>query len=264
MISIIIPTLGTREMELSRLLSSLIKQTYSDLEVIIVSQDNHHIVDKLIKNIPLSVQHVQLEKKGLSFARNQALAYVTGNILTYSDDDCWYLPNSFENVHQFFQEHQADVVTYQIFDPDVKEFYKEYPKSFQYQVRKRDLFRKSSIELFINLRSVRKKDLQFNEKFGLGARYPSGEENIFLYNLSRLKYQISYVPNIIVYHEKPTIESRLSEQMFLSKGPLFKTIYNSPIGFVLLTFLFIKKAKYLKQPVSSYKNAVRELLSYRL
>lgn len=108
-----------------------------------------------------------------------------------------------------------------------------------------------------------KEEVYFNEDFGLGATYPSGEENIFLYRMSRSNYLISYVPKVIVNHLKPTLQSRLNYQMFISKGPLLKTIYNTPIGIVLLSGLFLKKAKHLDQPLLFYRDALKELYSYK-
>lgn len=39
-ISVLVPTLGTREKEIRRLLETLEKQSYKDFEIIFVTQDN--------------------------------------------------------------------------------------------------------------------------------------------------------------------------------------------------------------------------------
>ena len=47
-ISVLVPTLGTREKEIRRLLETLEKQSYKDFEIIFVTQDNHEILKDII------------------------------------------------------------------------------------------------------------------------------------------------------------------------------------------------------------------------
>jgi glycosyltransferase involved in cell wall biosynthesis len=262
-VSVIIPTLGKRQMELSRLFNSLAEQTCSDFEAIIISQDHHDAVSRLLEHVPFSFQHIKINKLGLSHARNIGISYIQNSIVTFSDDDCWYHPNAFQEVVDYFTANESDIVCYQIYDPDSKEYYKDYLESYQSQIRRRDLFRKSSIEFFIHLRNVDRRLVAFDEDFGLGAKYPSGEENLFLFKMYQQGYKISYVPKVVVYHAKPLIQSRLTYKTFISKGPLFKRMYNTPIAMTLLTGLFLKKLRYLEQPFRFYKEAVKELLSYQ-
>lgn len=256
MLSIIIPTLGTREQELSRLFESLESQTSKNFEVIVVSQDQHEKVAELLAPNSFSYQHVRLTKRGLSYARNQGIQAIKGRYVTFSDDDCWYPSDAVERVEGFFSQHNAQVVCFQIYDPTTNQSYKAYPTTEAEQLRSRDLFRKSSIEIFVDTETVDRKYICFNEDFGLGAKHPSGEENIFLFGLHRAGYQISYVPHVIVYHLKPTQASRLDERTMVSKGALFAALYNKPMDLILLTALFAKKIRHLKRPFRTYVKAV--------
>lgn len=263
MISVIIPTMGTRKTELTRLLQSLDKQTMKDFEVIIVSQKNYEIVDEIIQPYSYKINHIKIQKTGLSHARNVGIAHVKGSIVTFSDDDCWYKEDCFENVKQYFATHNVDIACFQIYDPIRNEYYKNYPTEANAKLNEREIFKKSSIEIFVNLESINRDLVRFDEQFGLGGIYPSGEENIFLHTLVKAGYTISYEPKIVVYHEKPEIETRLNLQAFKSKGPLFKRLYNTPVGLVLLTLLFLKKFKHLEQPFKYYMSAVKELFKYK-
>ncbi|MCM3727693.1 glycosyltransferase family 2 protein [Neobacillus cucumis] len=266
-LSIIIPTLGTREKELVRLLESLKNQTYKNLQIIVVSQDNHSMVERNIEpfNDNLFIKHVKLSQKGLSKARNAAIPFITGDIVTFSDDDCWYPDNAFESVINVFQENhsKSDVICFQIFDPNLNQYYKMYSDFSNEKLNFRQIFQKSSIEIFIRLDRIKTEDLVFNEEFGLGAKYPSGEENILLSQLLRKEYTISYINQVIVYHAKPSKESRLNLKAFQSKGPLFKEIFGPYIGFLMLTALFVKKFKELDRPLNFYYSAIKEQLNYR-
>ncbi|TSB48371.1 glycosyltransferase family 2 protein [Alkalicoccobacillus porphyridii] len=257
MLSIIIPTLGQRVEEFRRLCKSLEEQTNQSFEVIVTSQDHHKKVGELLQTFSFSYQHVTLHRRGLSYARNEGLKMIKGDYVTFSDDDCWYPSDMVERVERFFLDHQKPVVCFQIYDPISQQSYKNYPLQKKDSVSTKDLFRKSSIEIFVHVTNVDKRYLRFDERFGLGAEHPSGEENIFLVGLKRAGYEISYIPVPIVYHLKPTHESRLAEKTMISKGALFAVLYNKPIDMLMLTVLFAKKIPHLKRPFSTYIKAVR-------
>ncbi len=259
MLTIIIPTLGERKQEFNRLLSSLETQTMPALELIIVSQNHHELVSEWLTPITISYRHIRLQEKGLSKARNAALPYVNGDLVTFSDDDCWYPNHAVATVHKYLKN-DSDGCCFQIFDPEMNETYKNYPKKPSSTVNGRMLFRKSSIELFFKTEAIA--SLRFHESFGLGSHYPSGEENLFLQQFTTGKKRLAYYPETIVYHQKPTKQSRLSEKQLISKGPLFKAMYNTPIGLLFLTALFIKKSSSIEQPIHSYTKAIKALLSF--
>lgn len=258
MLSIVVPTLGQREEAFKRLLASLHEQTNTSFELIVVSQDNHADVNFWLKDHPFQTNHIKMSEKGLSKARNKAWSFIQGDLVTFSDDDCWYPKHAVASVHECLAN-GSDGFCFQIYDPHLNESYKNYPRTGSTEVKGRMLFRKSSIELFFRSDSI--KSLRFHEAFGLGGRYPSGEENLFIKQFINSGKQLSYYPEVIVYHEKPTQQSRLSESQLISKGPLFKEMYNAPFAFLLLSALFLKKAKDIKNPAKSYTKAVKALIN---
>jgi glycosyltransferase involved in cell wall biosynthesis len=263
MISLILPTLGTREKELARLFDSLEKQDNQDFEVIIISQDNHRKVDELLKNVKFNFVHIPINQRGLSLARNTGIPYAKGDIITFSDDDCWYPENAFTTVQRTFQQYNCDVACFQIYDPNTEQYYKNYLNHYEENVSFKNLFRKSSIEIFINTKNIDIHSLQFDEDFGLGAKYPSGEENIFLFDLKKRNAKISYFPTTVVFHAKPSLSSRLNRNAFIGKGPLFKRLYNTPVAIIILLLFFIKKFKYLEQPFSLLIQSIKEIFKYK-
>ena len=63
-ISVLVPTLGTREKEIRRLLETLEKQSYKDFEIIFVTQDNHEIVKDIIyKYSNLDIKQIEMSEK---------------------------------------------------------------------------------------------------------------------------------------------------------------------------------------------------------
>ncbi|WP_191566695.1 glycosyltransferase family 2 protein [Metabacillus idriensis] len=264
MISVIIPTLGTRETELNRLFQSLSEQENQNFEAIVVTQDQHDKVHEILKPYHFPVKHVRLNRKGLSYSRNEGMKVVSGRIVTFSDDDCWYPPDAFKKAASFFEHHKNKAgVCFQIYDPVTNEYYKNYASEAKGTLTLRELFQRSSIEFFISLDQINKEDVLFDEDFGLGAKYVSGEENIFLSHLHKLGHSLAYENEVIVYHLKPSVDSRLNYKSFLSKGPLFKRIFNLPMGFIMLTALFVKKYKYLERPFPFYFAAIKEMVTYK-
>lgn len=262
MISIILPTLGNRPRELSRLLRSLEEQLYNDFELIIVSQDNHKIVENLLGKVSFNYRHIKIDIKGLSNARNIGLKYVNGNLITFSDDDCWYSKESFSFVENYFLYNNVDVVCFQIFDPFQNEYYKKYSTEFKENISKFEILKKSSIEMFINLSNVLKDKIFFNTDFGLGSKYNSGEENIMLMNLKKEGYKITYYPRIIVYHKKTRYMKNIDSTTCKGKGALFKTLFTPILGFILLILFLLKKINKIDNPIRSIYLAIKEFIHY--
>ncbi|HWJ80105.1 MAG TPA: glycosyltransferase family 2 protein [Niallia sp.] len=263
MLSLIVPTLGNRPKELRRLLDSLDNQTYKKFEVIIVSQDNFDKVDDILEEYNLCYQHIKTNQRGLSNARNIGLKYIVGSIVTFSDDDCWYPTNALGKISNDFESSNSSIICYQIEDPIKKQLYKSYPNKHMEKIGFRGVFNKSSIEIFLNLGKVAREDIVFDINFGLGTAYPSGEENIFLYDLFRKGYSIGYKPYIAVYHEKRSIDSRLNDSTFIGKGPMFRRMFNLPVAIVLIVLFYLKKKRNIKNGKSLMLRVIKETVKYR-
>ena len=244
-VSLLVPTLGEREAELRRLFDSLTKQSYLNMEVIVVSQDNHQIVDKLCAEYSdiLTVKHLKSDIKGLSLSRNIGLSEVTGEITVLSDDDCWYPSDAMSKIVSAFTEKpQTDVLLTQIYDPISDSPYKKYDAEPKKINRITDLLSRSSIELAFSKRD----DMEFDERFGLGARYVSGEENDFLVSCFRAGMNIFYKPEITVFHQKKTRQE--TDAQLNAKG----AFYAKNFGFL------ISNAVLLRDLLKKHQNNYRE------
>ncbi|WP_158541044.1 glycosyltransferase family 2 protein [Sporosarcina sp. BI001-red] len=262
MFSIILPTLGTRETELKRLLDSILDQQDVQLEIIIIAQGNFKKVRSLLNEYinRLTIQLIETNEKGLSKARNEGLHHVQNeSILVFTDDDCWYPPGIFKKIENKILS--SDISTFQIADPERNKLFKQYP---ELQSRHRSIFRSfkvSSIEIFINTKKVDKKDLMFDENFGLGAMYPSGEENNLLLDLMEAGYSITYYPEVVVYH--PTTEKAFSSDNLYVKGAFFRRNFNLLLSFFLGMAFFLKKLHLVDRKLDGFLALMRGTLSYR-
>ncbi|MBI9059639.1 MAG: glycosyltransferase family 2 protein [Labilibaculum sp.] len=208
-ISLILCTLGDRDQELKRLLSSLESQTYKNFELIIVSQINHNPVETALLNSKLTYKHIKINKKGLSLARNIGLQYVSGDFCSISDDDCWYPENGLMDVVETIKRNSlVKIFSFKIFDPISNCQYKDFYWNESKFLNKLTIGKVSSIELFFS-NEIINKGIRFDENFGLGAKFPSGEENIFLSDILKTKSNILFQPKFIVYHLKLSKEKKL-------------------------------------------------------
>jgi glycosyltransferase involved in cell wall biosynthesis len=105
--SLIAPTFG-RTAELSELLASIVNQNRSDIEIIIVDQNEDARILPLLEALPvdLAVLHLRLKEKNVSAARNAGMDAASGEIIAFPDDDCCYPPDLLNQVDQWFRENQ--------------------------------------------------------------------------------------------------------------------------------------------------------------
>lgn len=247
--SLIIATLGKRYDEFRRLLDSLSNQTFKEFEVIVVSQGNYDLVDSMLKQTSLNYTHIFSEKRGLSVARNKGLKYVKGDFITISDDDCWYPPNALEKIERticLYKEY--DAFTFQIFDPISNIPYKKYRKAVTL-LNRLTICKVSSIEVYFS-RRILDSGFEFDESFGLGAKYVSGEENIFLNEVLKNGYSVCYVPISVVYHRKYRNNNCLNNIQMTSKYYLFMKMY-SYIGVLFYYAFYVKHFRKVDNKVKS-------------
>lgn len=265
MISLVLPTLGAREKEIKRLIDSLNRQTNKEFEVIIVSQDNHNMVDEYFKLAEFKYKHIVINKKGLSLARNEGLKYINGNIVTFSDDDCWYHEDSMNFIEKFFKENNSQICIFKHFDPINNKYRKKYPVKPINNISKLKILSQSSIDIFIDINKVKDYKIGFDEKFGVGAKYKSGEENIYLMDLYNKGYTIDYYPEIVAYHPcHKNNNKKLELHTVVCKAPLFKRLFGKPIGIIMYIAFILKKHKIIKNKFKAFILGVNEYLKYNI
>ena len=115
--SIIIPVYNVEEY-LNRCLKSILNQTYSNYEVIIVNDGSPDNSDNIIKSYEKEDKRFKGYKKvngGLSDARNYGLKYATGDYLIFIDADDYIENNYLEKVNDVLERNKdIDVLKFKI------------------------------------------------------------------------------------------------------------------------------------------------------
>lgn len=111
-ISIIVPVYNT-ESYLKKCFDSIIAQTYTNLEIILVddgSTDNSGKICDEYANKDARVKVIHKENGGMSDARNKGLDIATGDIITFVDSDDYIDKEMYEKMEALLVEHDADIV----------------------------------------------------------------------------------------------------------------------------------------------------------
>ncbi len=114
-VSIIIPVYNSKKY-LQNCVSSIAKQTYRDIEILLIddgSTDGSDVLcDSLAKEDPRIVV-IHQTNAGTSAARNTGLENATGDYITFTDnDDYWCNPDALERMMQNLSESDADMVLF--------------------------------------------------------------------------------------------------------------------------------------------------------
>jgi len=101
--SLVVATLGRTD-ELAMFLASVRRQLRTDIEVIVVDQNQDQrltpLVEEMQRSIP--VQHLRVSTPNVSAARNLGLDAANGEIVAFPDDDCWYPDGLLDDVDRWF------------------------------------------------------------------------------------------------------------------------------------------------------------------
>lgn len=110
-ISIIIPVYKV-ELYLDKCISSIVNQTYTNLEIILVDDGSPDQCPQMCdawaeKDARIRVIHK--ENGGLSDARNAGMAVATGELMTFVDSDDWIDSDMYKHLYQRMVEDHSDI-----------------------------------------------------------------------------------------------------------------------------------------------------------
>ena len=111
MISVIVPVYNV-EQYLEKCVDSIIRQTYKQLEIILVddgSTDSSGQICDLYKEKDNRIVVIHKKNGGLSDARNVGIDIASGELLAFVDSDDWIDDDMYEVLYQSLIKHDADI-----------------------------------------------------------------------------------------------------------------------------------------------------------
>lgn len=111
MISVIIPVYNG-EKNLKECIDSILNQTYSDLEIILVDDGSKDLSGKICDSysqMDFRIKVIHQENQGVSAARNKGLDVATGDYITFVDSDDRLEADMYEFLLDLAEEYGADI-----------------------------------------------------------------------------------------------------------------------------------------------------------
>ena len=142
-VSVIIPIYNV-EKYLEKCLDSIIKQSYTNLEIILVndgSTDNSREICFHYLEKDKRFKLIEQKNQGLSAARNTGLVNAIGEYILFIDSDDYIATNMIEYLVQNLEENQVDMATCGIFDVYKGRTIPQYPKCEKYVCDAKDAYK---------------------------------------------------------------------------------------------------------------------------
>lgn len=215
----------------------------SNINVLVINQCIN-IEIPTIETLHENVRVISVKDKGLSKSRNLGLRNAIGDIVLPTDDDVVYEPDIVGILTNAFESNKdVDLLTFQIRKKSGG-FLKKY-RDHAYNHTMRSILQVASVEIALRRNEIARYDVVYNEFFGLGATYPTGEENIFLKELLKKKVRMRFVPYTIASHPDMTSGALLDRRGLFNKGAVFANLWGI-MAFPAAILFVIKKRNLLK------------------
>lgn len=258
LISVIVPVYNV-EKYLRRCLDSILAQTYSNLEVIVVddgSTDNSGVICNEYAKKDIRIQVFHQKNKGLAETRNFALKYATGKYIACVDSDDYIELDMYESLLEKMDD-EIDIVTCGVNNLFPQEMYmRNYVSYKTYTCRKYNNYEAIRELFFGNIISFSSCDKLFRKSLFEGIKFPAGkvcEDLPVLYelikksrnvvNIGKAKYNYMYRINSI------------SRQSFYRNKVYFAVFAGNIVKDVKLRY-----PKLLKEAIAWYINNVAVVL----
>ena len=118
MISVIIPTFNRPNL-FNGSLNSVLRQTVTDLEIIVVDGSDNDETQRLVTTLnDKRIKYVKIKNRSASHSRNTGIKNATGDFVAFNDDDIWR-HNKLEKQLVFFKKNTSEKVVYSTFTKTV-------------------------------------------------------------------------------------------------------------------------------------------------
>lgn len=209
LISVIVATRNRSE-KIEACLRSILANSFSDFELLVIDQSSDDKTEKIIKKIDSpQIKYLKMKKKGLSKARNLGIQRTSGEILTFTDDDCVVDKKWLENIYLSFQKDPelsavfGKVIPYRsrssrgLFCMSINKINKKKVLNAPKR-HKRELFFGNNMSV---KREIFEKIGSYKEWLGAGAVAMATEDEEIAYRILKNSGKILLSPLAFVYHD---------------------------------------------------------------
>lgn len=219
-ISIIVPVYNT-EKYVKKSISSILNQSYKNIELIIINDGSTDNSEKIVKDLikkNKNVKYKKIKNSGVAHARNIGLEMATGKYVGFVDSDDFIEKEMYETLYKTAKKENSDLVTCAYRKNYIDRTVSIYPKD-------KSVFGKSIIEsknIFLNsnpyitsklfsMELIKKNNINFEEDLRIF------EDLLFCYKLYLKANKISYVDQVFYNYNcsnTSSLTNSFSEKMF--------------------------------------------------
>ena len=236
LISVIVPVYNV-EKYLEECVESVLAQTYTDIEIILVddgaTDSSGQICDRYAEKDE-RVRVIHQENQGLSGARNTGLANAKGEYVYFLDSDDWILPEALGELYKRAGKEKADVVFFEAlsFEDEKPEDVTEKGYSYEKDYKTgsgltvlNELQKNKEYHSAVPLLFIKKSFLEENKmKFEEGILY---EDMIFTYELFCKAERVAQLKEHLYmrrYRSNSIMTSRKTKKNFISAHTVYERV----------------------------------------
>ncbi|WP_083930232.1 glycosyltransferase family A protein [Chitiniphilus shinanonensis] len=234
-------TIGGEAMKVEMLIATMRSKAAQNHELFTTPDVDFLVIDQLPEAAavyPAAARVVGVQETGLSRSRNRALAQAQGDIAVLADDDVHHAPQLAAALGEAYARTGADFITFNNGSqrPQGSGGLKPHTRRSVLQV--------SSCLISLRPEPFRRAGLRFDERFGLGAAFASGEENILLYEALGRGLKGWHLDLPLVFHDAVSTGYRFTPELAESKGALQLRLFGAAGYLSMLAFAWKKRALY--------------------
>lgn len=233
-IEVVVSTLNDAilNIQFSREFNYLVVHQVADL----INKDKYDAyIDNLKKN---DIRYIRSYEIGLSKSRNLGLEHAIGDYIWIMDDDVEIFSDTSDRLIDYIDSYPSNDILVLNYSSDKHQRYSNKKEQLLGYITVASV---CSINMLIKKSSI--ENIQFDEKFGLGTKFPSGEEYIFCCDMLRAHKKIWQTDLVVSYHSPAD-----SGQDFYStpyklaaKKRMFIRAHGVVAGMVLYLLFLMKK-----------------------
>ena len=204
----------------------IIEKMKINTDAILINQSNE-IKENIIIYNGKTIKFYTFNESGVGSSRNNAILRSSDCICVFADEDEMFVDN-YEQVilKEFDKNPKADII---LFNVPSTNFNQPTVNIKKYQrVRKYNCLRYGAVNIAVNMKKLKKKNIFFSLLFGGGAKYSAGEDSLFLYECIKNKMKVYTSPQVIAYvtQETSTWFHGYTDKFFKDKGAFFCCLSN--------------------------------------
>ncbi|MFL9845766.1 glycosyltransferase family 2 protein [Flavobacterium rhizosphaerae] len=197
---------------------------FTEFKILIINQTTQ---ENILQSPYVNIRVINSFEKGLSKSRNLALANAGGKIALMTDDDVIFKEGFDETIYTAFNAFPDAALIKFCAAAFEGKLFRKYTRHAVKNMNAMQRLNTMSIEIALNVERVKQSGIIFNALFGLGSFFSMGEEPIFVNDLHKAGFQVSFVPKTIVTHKSVKDSDNIAiSEVYRIRGAYLKKIFD--------------------------------------